>query len=41
MLMNPLKETESKIFNQYKDDDEPMCPSAEIEDTVDTNGKHI
>ena len=37
--MNPPKETEPKTFNQYEDDDEPMHPSAEIEDTVDTNGK--
>ena len=39
MLMNPPKETESKTFDQYDDDNEPMHPSAEIEDTVDTNGK--
>ena len=39
MSMNLPKETESKTFNQFKDDNEPMYPSAEIEDTVDTNGK--
>ena len=39
MSMNPLKETELKTFDQYEDDNEHMCPSAEIEDTVDTNGK--
>ena len=39
MSMNRPKETELKSFNQYEDDDEPMHPSAEIEDTVDTNGK--
>ena len=40
-LMNPPKETEpkTKTFNQYEDDNEPMHPSTEIEDTVDTNGK--
>ena len=37
--MNPLKETELKTVNQYKDDDEPMQPSAKIEDTVETNRK--
>ena len=37
--MNPLKETEMKTFDHYEDDDEPMHPIAEIEDTVDTNGK--
>ena len=37
--MNPLKETKPKTFDQYEDDHEPMCPSAEIKDTVDTNGK--
>ena len=37
--MNPPKETELKTFNQYEDDDEPMHPSAKIEDTLDTNGK--
>ena len=39
MSMKPLKETESRTFNQYENDDEPMCPSADFEDTVDTNGK--
>ena len=37
--MNPPKETELQTFNPYEDDDEPMHPSAEIEDTLDTNGK--
>ena len=41
MLMNPLNETELKTFDQYEDDNEHMCPSAEIEDTVDTNGKKL
>ena len=40
MLMNPPKETEPKTFDQNEDNDEPMHPSAEIEDTVDTNGKY-
>ena len=39
MSMNPPKETELKTFDQYEDDNEPIHPSAEIEDTVDTNGK--
>ena len=39
MLMNPPKETEPKTFDQYEDANERMHPSAEIEDTVDTNGK--
>ena len=37
--MNPPKETKPKRFNQYEDNDEPMHPSAEIENTVDTNRK--
>ena len=39
LSMHPLKETESKTFDQYEDNNEPMHPCAEIEDTVDTNGK--
>ena len=37
--MNPPKETEQKPFDQYEDNDEPMHPSAEMENTVDKNEK--